>query len=185
MAADSRKARDLQLLDTIDAFAREPYEQDTWRVAREGRDSLQGGPSQSRWCNGTFDVLYTSSARDGALAEIHALLNEQPVFPSRVRSLIHRLRVRCSKMLILDDLSALANLGVEQSRYRERTYEKTQAIADAAYFLSFDGLVAPSARWDCMNCVLFTDRLAPADIELIHTEPIAIDWDEWRRNLRR
>jgi hypothetical protein len=84
---DLRRARDLGLLDSIDGFVREPFAQNLWRVAREGRDAISGAPSVSRWCDGTFDVLYTSMERDGALAEVHALLSMQPVFPSKfVRS---------------------------------------------------------------------------------------------------
>jgi hypothetical protein len=34
--------------------------------------------------------------------------------------------------------------------------DRTQEIADSAYFLGFDGLIAPGARWACLNLVLFT-----------------------------
>ena len=86
MAEPPRPARDLQLLDTVDAFRREPLDAEVWRVVRDSRDPVLGSPSLSRWCNGTFDVLYTSfERRDGAVAEIHSLLSLQPVFPSRTR----------------------------------------------------------------------------------------------------
>ena len=157
MIADPRKARDLHLLDAIDAFKREPFSQPVWRVARDGRDPLLGAPSSSRWCDGTFDVLYTSLERDGAIAEIHALLSVQPVFPSRVRFLAHRVTVKARQTLRFADLATLGRLGIDVGRYRDREYSRTQAVADAAYFLGFDGLIAPSARWDCLNAVLFTD----------------------------
>jgi len=184
MPENAPKARDLRLLDAIDAFQREPFEQNVWRVTTEGRDPLQGSPSLSRWCNGTFDVLYSSCARDGAVAEIFDLWNAQPVFPSKIRSLVHRVRVNVQKLLHLRDNAALAGLGVDPTRYKERCYEKTQAIADAAYFLGFDGLIAPSARWECMNVVLFTDHIPPGDIELAETEPKPVDWEAWRRTIR-
>ena len=74
MSEPPRRARDLQLLDAIDAFTREPLDAEVWRVVADGRDPVLGSPSLSRWCDGTFDVLYTSLERDGAIAEIHALL---------------------------------------------------------------------------------------------------------------
>ncbi|MBM3574071.1 MAG: hypothetical protein FJX52_17180 [Alphaproteobacteria bacterium] len=51
--------------------------------------------------------------------------------------------------------------------YRDRSDQRTQdirphEIAEAACFLGFDGLIASSARWDCLNLVLFTGRLPPA-----------------------
>ena len=184
MPVDPPRARDLALLDAIDAFEREPFAQSVWRVVREGRDPLQGARSRSRWCNDTFtfDVLYASLEREGALAEIYALLSSQPVFPSRIKSFVHCVSVRASKTLRLADVATLAKLGVDTARFRERVYARTQAIADAAYFLGFDGLIAPSARWDCHSLVLFTDRIQPSDIQLERTEPEPIDWQAWRRN---
>ncbi|HLI13132.1 MAG TPA: RES family NAD+ phosphorylase [Alphaproteobacteria bacterium] len=176
-----RKARDLALLDAIDAFKRETFAGAVWRVTREGRDPLLGARSRSRWCNDSFDVLYTSTERDGALAEIHALLSSQPVFPSRLRARVHRIAVRASKLLRIDSLAILAELGVDTSRYRERRYERTQEIADAAYFLGFGGLIAPSARWKCASLVLFTDRIPPADLRLEASERKPIDWQAWKR----
>lgn len=38
-------------------------------------------------------------------------------------------------------------------------YTGTQAIAAAAHFLEFDGLIVPSARASDLNLVLFTERL--------------------------
>jgi hypothetical protein len=184
VAIDPRRARDLHLLDAIDAFKREPFGQSVWRVAREGRDPLSGAPSNSRWCDGTFDALYTSLERDGALAELHALLSLQPVFPSKIRFFAHRIRVTAKRVLRLADLPALAGLGVDADRYRERDYAKTQPIADAAHFLGFDGLIVPSARWNCLNFILFTDRIAPSDMGIVKSEVEPVNWQTWRKRTR-
>jgi RES domain len=180
-----REARDLQLLDAVDAFSRDAVDATVWRVVREGRDPLSGRASVSRWCNGTFDVLYTSFERDGALAEIHALLSLQPVFPSRIRWFTHEVKVSSVRTLQLADLPTLARLGVDIDHYSDRDYSRTQPIADAAYFLGFDGLVAPSARWRCSNLVLFMDRIAPRQIEVVKSEPRPIAWEAWRKRARR
>lgn len=180
-----RRARDLDLLDAIDAFKREPFSQPVRRVAQEGREPTLGAATSSRWCNGTFDVLDASLERDGALAEIHAPLASQPVFPSKVRSLVHKLVIDAKATLRLADPPTLARLGVDVARYRECDYEKTQSIADAAYFLGFDGLVAPSARWDCLNLALFTERIAPDAIAVVQTENTPVDWNMWRRSARK
>ena len=174
--AGSRQARDIAIVDAIDAFARTPFNGKAWRVCREGRDPLQGAPSQSRWCNGTFDILYTSATREGAVAEIYAFLNLQPVFPSKLRYFAHELAVQVDRALHLADLVTLQQLGVDTSRYRERGYARTQEIADAAYFLNFDGLIAPSARSDCMNIMLFTDKLAADAIALARSDTAPVDW---------
>ena len=177
----ARKPRDPALLDAIDAFERVTYSGETWRAVRSGRDPLQGNASGGRWDPTLFDVLYTSLNPDGAVAEVHFHLSRQPVFPSRIRHGLHRIRVRAAKALKLPDLQAMAPLGVDPTRYREILYEATQAIGDAAYFLGFDSIIAPNARWSCNNLILFTDQIAVADLEII--ESTEINWNEWRKKL--
>ena len=179
-----RRARDPSLLDALEAFRREPFAHSVWRAAREGRDPAAGAPSRGRWCDGGFDVLSTSLEEDGALAEIHALLSAQPVFPSKDRWLVHRLRLSTERILRLADLPTLARLGVDVANYSSRDYARTREIADAAYFLDFDGLLAPSARWNCLNAMLFTERIAAGRIEIVASATRAVDWPAWRKRAR-
>lgn len=185
MVEATRRARELGLLDAVDAFGREALDSDVWRLVRSGRDPTLGSPSRSRWCNGSFDVLSTSFGRDGAVAEINALLSLQPVFPSKDQWFVNKLRVSAAKTLRLAGLPALAELGVDVGRYTEREYGQTQKVADAAYFLGFDGLIAPSARWGCLNLILFTDRVPPGQIQVSETPEAPVDWSEWRKRVRR
>ena len=124
-------------------------------------------------------MIYTSLAREGSLAEIHFHLSRQPVFPSKLASLLHKITLRARRALVLADVSAVAALGVRADRYGELDYERTQAIGDAAYFLGFDGLIVPSARWDCQNLVVFTDQFAPQDMAI--EEAVVVDWAAWRK----
>jgi RES domain-containing protein len=173
-----RRARDLALLDALDAHEGVSFAGDVWRIVREERDVLQGYPSRARWDPGVFDVLYTSMAREGALEEIHFHLSRQPVFPSKVRSVLHRITVQTRRTLKLADLSAVAALGVSPETFSTLDYTRTQEIADAADFLGFDGIIAPSARWPCHNLVFFTDKFGPGDFVVADREPV--DWAAWR-----
>jgi RES domain-containing protein len=177
-----RTPRDPALLDALDAFHRVHYTGETWRVVRDGRDPLQGSASGGRWDPTLFDVLYTSLASDGVVAEVHFHLSRQPVFPSRIGYRLHRIRVRTAKSLRLPNLDAMVPLGVDPARYREILYEQTQAIGDAAYFLGFDSIIAPNARWSCNNLILFTDQIAPPDLEVIESKKV--NWTEWRKKLK-
>jgi hypothetical protein len=119
-------------------------------------------------------VLYTSLARDGALAEIAfhwAQLQPRPT------KLVHRLRVVAHGTLRL--LRAdLAALDVAEGDYAVVNLPRTQEIGAAAEFLGCDGLIAPSARWACDNLMLFPDRMTTAGgLELIDTE--TVDWMTW------
>lgn len=176
--ASVRRARDHELLDALDACPRESFSGSAWRIVREGRDPMQGFPSGARWDPGTFDVLYTSLEREGALAEVFFHLNRQPVFPSKPRWFLHRLHSTTKGSLRLANLDHLNSLGVATSIYESLEYARCQEIGDAALFLGFDGLIVPSARWPCHNLVLFTDRIEPEAIRSEGSE--LVDWDAWR-----
>ncbi len=144
---------------------------------------MQGYSAAARWDPGAFDVIYTSLARDGSLAEIHFHLSRQPVFPSKLVSVLHRITLRAHRALQLADLSAAEALGMSADRYGELDYARSQAIGDAAYFLGFDGLLVPSARWDCQNLVAFTDQLAPHNMTV--EESAVVDWPAWRKEAEK
>jgi hypothetical protein len=95
------------------------------------------------------------------------------------------LAVRAERTLRLLDMRELANLGVvDISRYETFEYGATQAIAAAAHFLEFDGMLVPSARFACSNLVLFTDRVShTGHLQLVSSEDV--DWPEWRKKNRR
>ena len=76
----------------------------------------------------------------------------------------------------------MVSLGVDSARYRDILCEPTQAIGDAAYLLGFDSIIAPNARWSCNNLILFTDQIAPDDVEVI--ESSEVNWTEWRKELK-
>ncbi len=178
----SGRVHDRTILDALEACEVAPFDGDVWRVVRHGRDPLRGASVHGRWgAAGELEVLYTSEQRDGALAEIGFRLSLEPVWPSLIRHQLHRIAVRTGRMLRLADLRQLQQLGVDTARYESFDYAATQAIAAAAHFLGFDGLLVPSARFACANLVLFADRVE--QLKLIGSEDI--DWATWRAQHRR
>ena len=179
------RRHDRELLDALDAVGPEMFTGPVWRVTAQGRDPLRGSAAGGRWSpSGAFEALYTSLAAEGALAEIGYRLSLEPVWPSRMRHEIHRIGVATERTLRLADLEALGALGVDISRYGGFDYSATQAVAAAACFLEFDGLIVPSARAAVLNLVLFTERLnADAMLSIEQTEPV--NWDEWRARRSR
>ena len=178
------RVHDRSILDALEKLEPEPHDSDVWRVARQGRDPLRGSSANGRWgAPGELEVLYTSEQRDGALAEVGFRLSLEPVWPSLIQHEIHILAVRAERTLRLADMSELENLGVDISRYGTFEYGATQAIAAAAHFLEFDGLLVPSARFACSNLVLFTDRISyTGHLQLVSSEDV--DWSDWRKKNR-
>jgi len=171
------RARDHELLDALDSLEAVKLEQSVWRALRVGRDPLSGRPSNGRWDPGTFDVIYVSLDPKGAGAELYFHLSRQPVFPSRAEFAVHEIAVRTQRTLRFADLRDLEPLGVVPAEYPGVLYRRTQEIGDAASFLGFDGILAPSARCECHNLVVFTDHLEPDALELVRSSPI--DWSEF------
>ena len=175
-----RRALDDRLLDLVGAIEGQPFGGIMWRVVRKGRDALDGSRGSGRWNTSEMSVLYGAADPNGAIAEINFHLSVgQSVFPSKMRHDLFELTVRTQRTLVLADMEQLRHLGVEDSRYRELLYDRTQEIAAAAAFLGFDGLTAPSARWDCQNIVLFLDAVTPEEIRTVSNAQI--NWQAWRK----
>lgn len=178
------RVRDSDLLDAIQVL--EPVEFDgiTWRVVRKGRDPLIASRAGGRWDDGTFDALYTSETREGAIAETRfCLMKGQPVVPSKPTYTLYELRLHLLRALKLVDLDALKALGVNTARYgtaqysqRQLEYPRTQEVGEAAHFLGFDGLIVPNARYDCPNIILFDDVCeSGAKMEVANHGPIDLE----------
>lgn len=179
------RVHDRSILDALEKLDSELFDSDVWRVTRKGRDPLRGSSASGRWgAAGELEILYNSEQRDGALAEVGFRLSLEPVWPSLIQHQIHILAARGARTLRLADMSELENLGVDISRYETFEYGATQAIAAAAHFLEFDGLLVPSARFACSNLVLFTDRISHSGhLQLVSSEDV--DWSDWRKKNRR
>ncbi len=172
------RVHDRAILDALEAFETEAVEKTVWRVARRGRDPLRGAVANGRWnAIGEFEVLYTSLEREGAIAEVGYRLSLEPVWPSKIQHQVHTLNVKASRALRFESLSQLERLGVNTAKFESFEYAATQAIAAAAHFLEFDGLIVPSARFKCSNFVVFLDRVQILP-QLISTEEV--NWSNWR-----
>ena len=123
-------------------------------------------------------MLYTSLEREGALAEIAFHWSQLTPLPSKP-VMLHRLRVITKNSLRLIR-TQLSSLGVEPAHFGQLGYAQTQAIGEAAAFLGCDGLIAPSARWDCDNLILFNDNHGiENELEVLSSE--SVDWIAWSR----
>jgi RES domain-containing protein len=180
-----RSARDNRLLDALEDIRPEAFEGPVWRIVRDGRDPLQCSAVGGRWDDRTFDVLYTSSRADGAVAEMYFHLRRgQPIMPSQVRYRLFELRLTLSSCLRIASLDELASIGMQIASFgqlsyaeRELEYPRSQEVAEAAQFLGRDGIIVPSARSVWPNIVVFCDPAGPAAIEVV-TDHGLVDWDQ-------
>lgn len=173
---------DPNLADQLGALATEAFVGEVFRATGTSADPTAPSLTGGRWARpqgggpGT-SVLYTSLERDGAMAEVASFLIDQNPIPGPRELKVTRLAVTTSKTLRLARAD-LGGLGVDMTRYGERDYPRTQEIGSTLAWLGLDGLIAPSARWNCDNLMIFTDnhtlgeKLEPIDHNLI-------EWRAW------
>lgn len=181
-----RSPRPQALLDAFEVETPTRLSAKLWRIVTEGRDPLQPGRAGGRWDDGSFDVLYTSSERDGACAEswFH-LTHGQPIPPSKTNKRIFQLEVELSRVLDLSGEGQLAALGVDMQLYgrlsyaqRGGEYPTTQQIGEVAFFYEYEAIVVPNARWPTSNVVILTEHLRLDQISANTGE--AVDLAKWR-----
>jgi hypothetical protein len=91
--------------------------------------------------------------------------------------LLHTINVSATQTLKLIRAD-LTTLGVDLGRYGDLDYTRTQEIGSAVAFLENDGLIVPSARWECENLVLFDDGTLKTKLEPA-AAPATVDWQAW------
>jgi RES domain-containing protein len=174
---------DQGLVDQLSALPVERFEGEVFRATGASADPLAFSVNGGRWAPAAWNdaevpVLYTSLARDGAIAEVVSYLALLTPLPSRPLK-VSRLGVSTARTLRLARV-ALEELGVDMAQYGVRDYGRTQSIGAALAFLDLDGLIAPSARWPCDNLMIYqTNHLVNERLELV--EEGNVDWRAWAR----
>ena len=177
-----RKVIDPALLDTLDNLESAPLSADVWRVTWAERYPLVGSSGGGRWSpDNEFEVVYASFEPDGACAEAYYHLSRAPVLPSS-KTVLNKIRVNLKNVLDLD-IKQLRQVGISEPLASRIDYGVSQQVGAAAHLLDFEALIVPSARWDCLNLVLFLDRLdVSTQLEILKSNPI--DWPAWRKSTK-
>jgi len=168
---------DRELLDRLAAFSPVVFDGEVYRATRRGLDPTAPSTAGGRWMPPyQTPTLYTSCAREGAIAEIAFHWSQLTPMPSKP-ALVHELGVRVGKSLRLGR-PELTGLGLDWSAYKTLNWSRTQAIGAAVAHLDYHGLIAPSARWNCDNVILFPSNHDDDDrLELRRSEQV--DWRAW------
>ena len=175
-----RPPRPKALLDAIEAETPTRFSGQVWRVVTDGFDPLRPSRAGGRWDDGSFDVLYTSESRDGALAEswFHAAKG-QPIIPSKVAKRLYQIEAELHRVLDLSSNGKLASLGVNMAAYgrlsyiqRVEEYPALQQIGEVAFFHEYQAVIVPSARWPGTNVVIMTEHVALTQLEIVGDEPV-------------
>lgn len=172
----------MALLDRLSELPQSPFEGTLWRVTHGTRSPLDGSKGSGRWNQRESEVLYSALEKDGALSEIFFHINRQEsVFPSRLVSTAHKMQASFEKVIDLTDMALLQELGVRPEHYAEVLYDDTQKIGEAVGFLGFEAMIAPNARHDSSNIIVFLSNIDLDTLDVVEQE--VIDWSAWRNRL--
>lgn len=182
------RPHDIELVDALSAKVAVPFTATVFRATRLGGVAEAFSTSGGRWSPPdsyqTVPVLYTSLSRDGAIGEVASylsLLKPRPTKPIAIHSL--EITVTSVVKLTLDEL---ADLDVDVTRFSDRPYARppkdsilrTQEVGAVLNFLEHDGLLVPSARWDCDNLIVFGDNHnLNNSLTVLGVEEV--DWVRW------
>ena len=114
------------------------------------RENVRG----ARWNPPDVAAIYASLDRATAIAEADYYMNLQPLRP-KAKRVLYRLQVSLSSVLDLSDWNRLLNFGLVRSYFTAGEYDDTQHLGGAVAWLRNDGLLAPSARRNGINLVVF------------------------------
>ncbi|MCZ6802431.1 MAG: RES family NAD+ phosphorylase [Proteobacteria bacterium] len=171
---------DPELLEKISSFPSITFSNLVYRATRKSLDPLAGSTRNGRWHRGSIcTALYTSLTSDGAIAEIAYHWGMLTPLPSKP-VVLHKLEVKVDRALRLL-MCDLNDLGVNENQFGDTLYDKTQEIGTTISFMEFDGLIIPSARWECENLLIFYDNLSTENIfEVI--DSTEVDWQKWAKD---
>ena len=164
---------DPELLDAIESLGAEVLEDVTvWRHMFNDNPPELSNTRGARWNPAGLAAIYTSEAREIAIAEGQHAIDSQPLRPT-ARRVVYELRVSASKVLRIT-LADLPALGLNGEDLESPDFTACQRVGAHAAFLEYDALIVPSARADGANMVIFVNELAAdAVLERVNVEELA------------
>lgn len=161
-----------ELLDRLQAISPAPWTGQAYRhmfgAYPPDAENIRG----ARWNPPGVAAIYTSLAREGALAEAEHQIAVQPI-PPRAKRTIYTIELTLASVLDLTDSELLQSLGVGQAELTADDMTACRQLGGAVDWLERDGLLLPSARSPSTNLVIFpANRRADARFEILGAEPV-------------
>lgn len=167
---------DQSLLDSLESIEAQEWAGEVWRFVLGEKDPLQPNTRGARWNPPDTAALYTSLEKSTVLAELDHLRSLQTPTPRRELFTLHRIRTRVLKMLDLTDRLVLESLGVGDADLVADDQLACRRVGGAAAWLSYDGILVPSARAAGVNLVVLVNAQEPdLPLEPVSQEPAAED----------
>jgi RES domain-containing protein len=169
---------DLRIIELLDELPRSSFRDEAFRHQGPGYHPLSGEGARiqgGRWNpSNSFPVLYLAVDASTAAAEFFRRANREgrppeDLLPRR----LYRYRVELSAVLDLRGPDELTQVGLSFLDLSSDDLSKCQAVGEAAHYVGFESIRAPSATSVGGNLAIFFDRLLPDSM----VEPL--DFETW------
>ena len=153
---------DRELLQALERFEARTWRGIVYRHMFASYSPERENTLGARWNPPEVPAIYTSLARETALAEADYQISMEPLRPV-VRRTIYRIQVSLRSVLDLSAPGTLAKLGINEPELAAIDHASCQRIGGAVEWLDNDGLLVPSARiTDGVNLAIYPNRQGPS-----------------------
>ncbi len=171
-----------EVIEQVQRLPCQKFDGLVFRATGTNADPTAFSTNGGRWApadgaDGGCSILYTSLQRNGAIAEVASYLSLLTPVPKKPL-MLHTLEAAAQKTLRLA-VGDFTKLGIDLYSYTERSYHQTQLVGAAISFLEFDGLIAPSARWECDNLMIFGNNY-PLEAKLKIAASEEVRYETWQ-----
>ncbi len=165
-----------QLLEALDRLSPEAFSESCARTYRADRDPLSGeGAARhgGRYNPVGVQTLYLGKPESVAVAEhVSPFERRRLRFPPPGRFVVAEIQVDLDRVVNLTNSDTIAALGMTQGELVSSQHGDLPHIGEAANYLGFDAVVAPSARARGLNIAIYLDHAANKLTVIGEPEPV-------------
>ena len=168
-----------ELLEVVDTLPRTRWTGTVYRYTSARRDPMSGAGARlfgGRWNpQGIFAALYFAFPAEACMAEVERAAASQGLTAEtllRAARRLHTMEIRNASVLDLTDPATMNAVGLALEDVRSDDWEACQAVGHAAWFLHFDGVLAPSASGIGYVLALFESRIHGGVLTLTSSEDL-------------
>lgn len=175
-------ALDEDLVQRINDLGTTPWSGTTYRHTAPRRDPLSGSGARlfgGRWNpRGAFAAIYLAHPLAACFAELERLAELTNISVSDALAsgrTLHTVEAREVKVLDLTSESSRSTIGLELSDITDDDHTACQAVGQAADFLGYQGVLAPSATGTGLVLAAFESRLGNGQLDVTSSQPLTED----------